>query len=151
MRLDKVGLVVAIVLYPLAVLGQAAGTIGVLDRGVLARAPEDLVWSASTLIGGFLGLALHVAFSWGEWRKLMNAKMSLFAYIYDDMPGFMTAWILATIGYFGLPILGSIPAVQNFLGFAPGMNFLSAVAVTYIASSLGYKIRSAFIRKAGGG
>lgn len=141
MRIDRLGLVTAILVFPLAVLAAA-------EPGVLTRAPEDLVWSVSTLFGGFLGISLHVCFSWGEWRKLTAKSIGLVQYVHEDLPGFMVAWILATIAYFGLPVLGSIPAVQSFMGFAPGMNFLSAAAATYIASSLGYKVRSFFLKKA---
>lgn len=135
-RLDRLGFVVALFLLPLGVYAQA-----------FTRAPEDLMWSYSTLFGGFLGLALHVVFSWGEWRKLTGVQTSLFSYLYDDLPGFFSAWLLATIAYFGLPVLGQISFVQSWLGFTLGMNFLSAVAATYIASSLGYKIRAYFIKK----
>lgn len=130
-------------LLPLSVMADAA------IPEVFKHAPEDLVWSFSTLFGGLLGLMLHVTMSWGEWRKVTGDKCSLFAYIYEDMPGFMTAWILSTASYFALPLIGQIGAVQNFFGFAPGMNFLSSFAVTYIGSSLGYKLRAYFIRKAG--
>lgn len=139
MRLDRVGLLVALVVLPLSVMGQ-----------VFTRAPEDLMWSVSTLFGGFIGLALHICFSWGEWRKLTKRPMSFREYVWEDLPGFFSAWLLATTAYFALPMLAQIPAVQSFLGFAPGMNFLSAAAATYIASSLGYKIRAYFLGKGGG-
>lgn len=133
---DRLGLLVAAILLPFGVYAQA-----------FTRAPEDLMWSFGTALGAFLGLALHVTFSWGEWRKITANKPHLWQYIYEDMPGFLTAVIMALIAYFGLPVLGSIPAVQNFLGFTIGMNFLSATAASYIASSLGYKIRAYFIKK----
>lgn len=141
------GLILSIVLWPIAAL--AAGADGAVEQlQLLTRAPEDLMWSFGTALGAFLGLLLHITFSWGEWRKLTASKPRLWQYIYEDAPGFLTAVIMALIAYFGLPVLGSIPAVQNFLGFTLGMNFLSSAAASYIASSLGYKLRSWFIRKA---
>jgi hypothetical protein len=137
MRWNTIGLVLAVVLWPLATIAA----------GVFTRAPEDLMWSVGTAIGALLGLALHVVMSWGEWRKISGDKPRLWQYIYEDTPGFLTAVIFALIAYFGLPVLGSIPSVQGFFGFTLGMNFLSACAASYIASSLGYKIRSFFIRK----
>jgi hypothetical protein len=145
------GLLLSIVLWPLAALAAGEGPIEQslenLQHRVFTRAPEDLMWSVGTSIGALLGLALHITFSWGEWRKVSGDKMGLWPYIYEDTPGFVTAVIFAVIAYFGLPVLGTIPAVQNFFGFTLGMNFLSATAASYIASSLGYKLRSWFIRK----
>lgn len=108
---------------------------------------QPLIWSFATIFGAFLGLALHIVFSWGEWNKLTGKKMSLSAYLNDDPPGFFSAVLLSTIAYFGMPELAKIELVVRIIGFQPGLNFFSAAGLSYITSSLGYKLRAWMLKK----
>ena len=104
---------------------------------------EDLMWSFSSALGALLGYALHIVMSWGEWRKLSHNKTLGFVdFMKGDPPGQIAGLITVLIVYFSLPMLHSWQSVSSAIGFAPGVNFLSAAITAFASQGIGVKLRN---------
>lgn len=107
------------------------------------HATEDLMWSFSSALGAFLGYALHVVMSWGEWRKIGgNKSLGLLDFLRGDPPGQISGIITVLIVYFSLPVLHTWQGVSSAIGFAPGLNFLSAAITAFASQGIGVKLRN---------
>ena len=83
------------------------------------------------------GLLMHFLASWGEyWRG--TAKVSPWAFVLTDPPGWLFALVAGLVSYAVLPQLGPVLGVEPPLG---------AVAAGYMASSLGNKLSALGERK----
>jgi hypothetical protein len=100
-----------------------------------------------TILSALLGLAIHVAMSWGEWRKLVHVNCTLLEYVREDKPGFLTACLLSVASYIVLPELGKIAFLQTYLGFTPAVTPMSALVSSFVSSTVGYQVRSYFIKR----
>lgn len=100
-----------------------------------------------TIFSALLGFAIHVAMSWGEWRKLVHLNCTLREYITEDKPGFITACLLSAAAYIMLPELGKIAILQSYLGFTPTVTPMSALVSSFVASTVGYQLRAYFIKR----
>lgn len=90
------------------------------------------------LIGA--GLALHFLSSYGEeWRRDAN-RVSPWAYLKQDLPGWLSATVAAGVSIIVLPQLGAALGVEPPLG---------ALLAGYTASSLGAKL-TALGKRSGG-
>jgi len=103
---------------------------------------------ALTIFSALLGLAIHIAMSWGEWRKLAHKDCTLVQYVREDQPGFITACLLSAASYIVLPELGQISFLHDYLGFTPSVTPMSALVSSFVSSTVGYQLRAYFIKRA---
>lgn len=100
------------------------------------------------IFAALLGLAIHVAMSWGEWRKLTHVDCTLVQYVKEDQPGFAAACLLAMASYIVLPELAQIEFLRTYIGFTPHVTPMSALVSSFVSSTVGYQIRAYFIKRA---
>jgi magnesium-transporting ATPase (P-type) len=106
-------------------------------------ADSGLMWSWSSLVGAVLGFALWLAMTFYEWRKLTgNTQLPFRQFLYNDQPAIVIAVLSSVILYFAIPSLGTWAFITNSMGFTPKLDFVSAVAVSYLSSSITVKLRN---------
>lgn len=103
---------------------------------------------ALTIFSALLGFAIHVAMSWGEWRKIAHKDCTLSQYVREDQPGFITACLLSAASYIVLPELGQIAFLRDYIGFTPTVTPMSALVSSFVSSTVGYQVRAYFIKRA---
>lgn len=104
---------------------------------------EELFFTWPTAIGAFLGYALHVVLSWGEWRKIGgNSKLGFREFVVGDPPAQLAGVLSVVITYLSLPLLGQLDWVKGAVGFELKLNFLSAVAVAFVSQAIAVKLRN---------
>ena len=104
---------------------------------------ETLFFTWPTALGAFLGYALHVVLSWGEWRKLSANKMLGFReFLLGDPPAQLSGLLSVAITYFSLPLLVEIDWLKSAINFDLKPNILSAFAVAFLSQSIAVKFRN---------
>jgi hypothetical protein len=104
---------------------------------------ESLFFSWPTAFGAFLGYALHVVLSWGEWRKLGgNKALGFREFLLGDPPAQIAGLLSVLIVYFSLPAIGQIESVKSAIGFELHLNFLSATVVAFVSQAIAVKLRN---------
>lgn len=102
---------------------------------------ETLDWSFFSIFGAALGYMLHIAMSWGEWRKIgKQPDLSFVGFLRNDPPGQIAGVILVVFIYCSLSAASQVDILKQILHFEPKVDFFTAFVTAYASQSIGVKL-----------